>query len=197
MSGRIAHVAKGVAYRVGNSGRGIRRWIRRGYKRWDNDLLMTRADPNCPFVGHDEHGPNDECYGHMVVTHWRRLMLRDMFRDPLGRLRLRKPVDRMTLPQVLRLLSPDGYRIRTPEQILNLRPVRRGRGHPVWEPKADVRFERSRPWIYLAGLHDQYGVPLEVRALRHLGGRDAGLRRVRAARRGARRAGVDISAWTI
>ncbi|MFZ2173493.1 MAG: hypothetical protein WAW17_05545, partial [Rhodococcus sp. (in: high G+C Gram-positive bacteria)] len=70
-------------------------------------------------------------------------------------------------------------------------------GHPVWEPKADVRFERARPWVYLAGLHDQYGVPLEVRALKDYPSDDAGLRRVEAARRGAARAGVRIRAWTI
>ena len=197
MAGRIAHVARGVGYRVGNSFRGVRRWIRRGYRRWDNDVLITKPDPECPYTGHPEHGPDDQCFGHMVVTHWRRPLLRDMFRDPLRKLRLRTPVDRMTLDEVLRLRSPDGYRIRTPEQILRLRPVRRGRGHPVWEPKADPRFERARPWVYLAGLHEEYGVPLEVRALKHLGGRNAGVRRVEAAKRGAGRAGVKIRAWTI
>lgn len=196
MTSRIAHVARGVGYRVGNSYRGIRRWIRRGYRRGDHDLLMTKADPECPYVGHPEH-VDGVCRGHLVNTHWRRPMLHDNFEDPDGQMRERKPVDRMTLDEILRLRAPDGYRIRAAEEILRYRPVRRGRYVPVWEAKADPRLERSWPWVYLAGLHEQYGVPMRVRALRHLGGHDAGLRRVRAARRGAARAGVRIKAWTI
>lgn len=191
---RIAHVAKGVPYRVGNSISGIRRWISQGYRRGDNDILLTRADPNCPYTGGHVNG---KCRGHGVVTHWRRPMLRDAFRDPHGKLRIRKPVDRMTLDQVLRLRSPDGYRIVRVEKVLRMRPVRRGRYIPVFEPKADPRFEQTWFWEHLADVAQDAGSTYQVRAIKHLGGDGAGWRRVRAARRGARRAGIEIQAWTI
>lgn len=195
MSGRIAHVAKGVGYRVGNSIRGIRNWIRQGYKRGDNDLLLTKADAECPYAGGHVNG---KCLGHGVVTHWRRPMLHDNFDDPDEEMRERKPVDRMTLDEALRLRSPDGYKIVRVERVLRMRAVRRGRYIPVFEPKADPRFEETWFWEHLADVAQDLGVVYQVRALKHLGGHDAGWRRVRAARRGARRAGLtDLDAWTI
>ena len=197
MTNRIAHTAKGVGYRVGNSFRGIRRWLRRGYRRGDHDLQITKADPNCPYLRHPEH-VGGICRGHLVNTHWARPLLRDKFRDPTRQVRLRQPVNRMTLDEVLRLHSEDGYKIRTPEQILRFRPVRRGRYVPVWEPKGDPRFKRLWPWIYLAGLHDEYGIPLQVRSLRDHPNPGDGVDRIAAARRGAKRAGnVPIKAWLI
>lgn len=124
-------------------------------------------------------------------------MVRDAFRDPLRKLRTNTPTDQMTLDEARRLRSPDGYAIRTPQDILNLRPIRRGRYIPVWEPKDDVRFEQTWPWEYLAGIHEAAGVPLEVRSLRDEPTQGAGTRRIQAARRGAHLVGADITAWEI
>lgn len=190
----IAHVAKGVPYRVGNSLPGIRAWIRRGFRRGDNDVLLTKPDPHCPYTGGHVNGV---CRGHGVITHWRRAMLRDAFRDPLGKLRIRTPINRMTLDEVLRLRSPDGYRIVRVERVLRMRAVRRGRYVPVLEPKDDDRFEELWFWEHIADVAQDAGSDYQVRALEDLGGPGAGTRRVQAARRGARRAGLEIKAWTI
>ena len=150
---------------VENSPRGDWMAKRRGKRGTDLDILMTAADPHCPYRGHPEH-VDGECRGHVVNTHWPRLMLRDGFRDPFDKIPHTTPVHRMTLRQVLRLAAgrwPRRYHVRTIERAL--RHCGRLGIVAVLEPKGDPRLEQLWVWEYIAKVADAVGCEVSARAL--------------------------------
>ena len=153
--GRIYHVKFPLMKHVENSVRGIRRAARRLFKAIDLDILITKADPDCPHHGHPEHGPGDVCRGHLVGCHWQKLLRRDKFRDPQHRIALDAMVRNLTLDQVLRLKTVDGYRVSPIERLLRVCAMR----HLValLEPKDDKRFELAWPWENIALVGEDLG----------------------------------------
>ena len=91
--GLIFHTAKGQPYHVGNSLRGLVIAKRRGFDGIDLDVNASSDDV-------------------IFATHWGRPMLRDGFRDPLGKLPRATDVHRMTATEVRRLRTADGFQIR-------------------------------------------------------------------------------------
>lgn len=91
---RIFHIAHGTPYHVENSITGLHKAKRAGFKHIDLDAQVTKD-------------------GHVVITHWSRPMLRDGFRDPLHKLGRHRKVASLTLEQVRRLRTRDGFRIHT------------------------------------------------------------------------------------
>lgn len=167
-----------------NSRRGVRaarRWLRRLFGWIDLDELMTKADPDCPLKGDDEHGPDDICRGHRVCTHWDYPMIRDRFYDPEGLIDPHTRVRDMTLAEVQRLTTKDGYRISRTHVLVAL-CVRLKVGAYL-EPKDDPRFEQDWPWQYMARVRKRTGARIRVRSIKNFGGFKAGYRRVLAARR--------------
>jgi glycerophosphoryl diester phosphodiesterase len=82
--------------------------------------------------------------GAIVVTHWPRPMIRDGFRDPKKKLRRTRTVASMTLAQVQRLRTKDGYRILTLSEALEA--CADAKVKPVLEPKDDRRFNDPELW---------------------------------------------------
>lgn len=160
--GRIYHVKYPVMKHVENSVRGIRRAARRLFKAIDLDILITKADPHCQHVGHAEH-VNGKCLGHIVGCHWQKLLRRDKFRDPEHRISLDAKVRNLTLDQVLRLKTVDGYHVQPIAVLLRTCAMR----HIValLEPKNDARFALSWPWNYIALIAEDLGTTVSVRAL--------------------------------
>lgn len=163
---RIFHVAWPIRKHVENSIRGIRRAARGGYDAIDLDLLITADNV-------------------IVVTHWDRPMRRDGFTDRLHRLNHDLRVRDMTWGQVQRL-EAGGYRIMRVERALE--ECARDRVIAYFEPKGDARFEQDWPWRHIAAVAKREGTRVRVRAIRNYPSRNAGLRRVRAARRNGFRA---------
>lgn len=159
---KIYHVAKGVAYHLENSIRGIRKAARLGYGAIDLDLNMTKD-------------------GVIVCTHWNRALLKDGFVDPLKRIQVNALISELTWAQVKRLRAPEGYRIQRLETML--RECKKNRIIAYLEPKGDKRFELDITWVYIKAAAKRAKCKIRVRSIRHLGGRNAGVRRVRAARR--------------
>lgn len=147
-----------------NSLRGIRFASTHGYGWIDLDLQITSD-------------------GVIVVTHWPRPQRRDAFRDPRRKISRDTPVSRLTWAQVRRLRTSDGYRIRRIETMLRA-CAKYGIGAYV-EPKGDRRFELDAPWRHMKAVAEDVGADLRARSLRDLGGRDAGWRRMQAAKRNA------------
>ena len=183
----IFHLSFPFKKHVENSIRGVRLAARRHFVWTDADLLITKADPDCPFRAHAEH-IDGVCHGHIVWTHWDRPMERDDFFDPLGLLDPHTRVRNMTLREVLRLRTKDGYRIHSVAVLFRVCAAQNVGAYV--EPKGDSRFEQDWPWAYLKGLSRTRGARLRARSLRNLGGLRAGVRRVRAARRNHVRANV-------
>jgi glycerophosphoryl diester phosphodiesterase len=143
-----------------NSLRGIRKAARRGFDEIDLDLQMTKD-------------------GAIVVTHWPRPMIRDGFRDPAGKLRRTRTVASMTLAEVTRLRTKHGgYRIQ-PLRAALAQCARSGIGARL-EPKGDRRFENEALWVGVKREADALGAKVRGYSIRNLGGRGAGVRRVRA-----------------
>ena len=166
-----------------NSLRGVRRarrWLRRLFGWIDLDDLITKADPDCPLDGDDEH-VDGRCLGHQVGTHWDRPMKRDRFHDPEGLIDPSTRVRDMTLAEVERLRAPGGYRISRIHVLL--RECARLKVGGYVEPKDDPRFEQDWPWQYLARVRRRTGARVKVRSIKNFGGFKAGYRRVLAARR--------------
>lgn len=145
-----------------NSLRGIAYAASHGYDWIDLDLQITSD-------------------GVIVVTHWARPMKRDAFLDPRRRITRNTSVSHLTWKQVQRLRTTDGYRIVRVERALRA-CARHGIGAYV-EAKADKRFERDWPWKHMCAVAEDVGCELQARSIRDLGGRDAGWRRMQAARR--------------
>lgn len=182
----IFHLSYPFKKHVENSIRGVKMAVRRHFTWIDCDLLITKADPECPHVGHPEHGPNDECFGHIVWTHWDRPMLKDGFYDPLGLIDPHTRVRDMTLNEVLRLRTKDNYRIHSVAVLFRVCAAHNIGAYV--EPKDDPRFEQDWPWVRLRGLSRQRGVRLRARTIRNFPTPGAGRRRARAARRNGVRA---------
>jgi hypothetical protein len=172
-----------------NSLRGIRKaarakkWVRKGlrlrrvrrYTETDLDQQMTKADPHCPVC------KPGTCKGHMVGTHWPEPMVHDGFRDPLGKLPRHTKVSEMTLPEVQRLEAGPKrhpYRIMTVEREL-LECARVNIGARL-EPKGDKRFEDVEVWRPVKAYADSVGAHVRGYSIRNLGGKGAGVRRVRS-----------------
>lgn len=145
-----------------NSLRGIRFAATHGYGWIDLDLQITKD-------------------GVIVVTHWARPQRRDAFHDPRRKIGPDVPVSHLTWKQVRRLRTTDGYRIVRVERALRA-CARYGVGAYV-EPKADKRFELDAPWAHMKAVAEDLGADLRARSIRDLGGRDAGWRRMQAAKR--------------
>jgi Glycerophosphoryl diester phosphodiesterase family len=86
------------------------------YRRNNSLTGLRHAARNTKAIDLDVQVTKD---GVIVCTHWSRPMLRDGFRDPLGRLRRTRSIESMTWKQVKRLRSKDGHRIRTLHWMLN------------------------------------------------------------------------------
>lgn len=161
----IGHVQAPIPKHVENSNRGDRRAKRQGKDGNDLDLQITKADPNCPLVGHPEH-VDGECLGHILNTHWLQVLLRDRFRDPQKKIGLHARIDHLVLAQALRLVAgrrPRRYHIRTIEQALT-HCARIGLV-AVLEPKGDHRFRQDWVWQYIRKVAEQVGCTVSVRAL--------------------------------
>jgi hypothetical protein len=147
---------------IENSLRGIRLARRRRYDAIDIDLQITEADPHCPLGPDDPEHVDGVCYGHVVGTHWARPMVQDGFHDPQHRIPRYTKVRRMTIAQVLRLVSGRS-RINRIARLLR-RCARLGVAAVV-EPKGDPRFRQDRVWEYIVAVADDVGATLSVRAL--------------------------------
>lgn len=171
---------------VENSIRGIKRAARRHFRWIDLDILITKADPHCPLPADDSEHQGGVCLGHVVACHWDRPLLRDGFIDPTGGLHKRARVRDMTLPQVLRLRTKDGYRIRRIRVLMRVCAAQ-SIGAYV-EPKDDPRFELDWPWKHMRNVARLRRVRLRARTIRDFPTIGAGIRRARAARRNGVRA---------
>lgn len=140
----IAHPARGQAYHLFNSIRGIRRAARRGFKRIDLDLCITRD-------------------GVIVVNHWPRPMLHDGFYDPLGQIARRAAVHTLLWRQVRRLRTRRLYRISTLRRCLQA--CARHGITAVIEPKGDSRFTDPDTWARIDAMRAETGAQVEVRVL--------------------------------
>lgn len=90
--GKLFHV-DGQPYHVENSWLGLRLAKRGGYDGIDLDVNASKDDV-------------------IFATHWGRPMMRDGFRDPLGKLPRTTDVHDMTAAEVRRLRTADGFQIR-------------------------------------------------------------------------------------
>lgn len=183
---RIFHLSWPRRKHEENSLRGIRaarRWLRRlrvAFGWIDLDELITKADPDCPLAGDDEH-VDGVCRGHQVGTHWDRPMERDGFHDPKGLIDPHTRVRDMTLAEVQRLRTADGYRIRRIHILIRACAIAKVGAY--LEPKDDPRFEQDWTWQYIARVRRRTGARIRVRSIKNFGGFKAGYRRVLAARR--------------
>lgn len=144
----IFHPRKGQPYHEVNSLRGIDRAVALGFDEIDLDMQMTKD-------------------GHIVVCHWSRPLLRDGFRDPDGKIARTRQVRDMTLAEVSRLKTKDGYRIQTLNKCL-ARCAEAGIAARV-EPKVKVFYQRW-PWENIAKAANGYNVTVRMYALRnHVG----------------------------
>jgi hypothetical protein len=190
--GSIFHVQFPRMKHEENSDQGDREARRRHKRGTDLDLTISAPDPNCPLKGDPEHGPGDVCRGHVLNNHWLRALLRDRFRDPLRRIGKRARIDRLTWPQVHRLVAVTRgrrYRIRRIRRALR-RCARRGLVAVV-EPKGDHRFRLDWPWLYIFAVAQDVGCTISVRAL------PENAEALVAARRVAASMGEHVEAWRI
>lgn len=95
----VAHKPDRDRYRAWNSRMGIRKAAAAGARALDVDMQVSA----------------DEVF---LATHWERPLLRDGFRDPLGRVTRFARVDHMPAYVVQRLRSEEGYRIRPVAELL-------------------------------------------------------------------------------
>ena len=176
----IFHLSYPFKKHVENSIRGVKLAARRRFKWIDADLLITKADPDC------RHCAPGVCPGHIVWTHWDRPMVKDGFYDPLRLLDPRTRVREMTLDEVLRLRTKDGYRIHRVETLFRVCAAQNIGAYV--EPKDDPRFEQDWPWRRLKALSRLRRVRLRSYTLKDFPTLGAGVRRVQAARRNGVRA---------
>lgn len=162
---RIFHVKWPTPKHRENSLRGIRYAARHGYTHIDLDLLITRDNV-------------------IVGCHWQRPMVHDKFYDPAGIIHRGMRIKSLNWAQVRTLRAGRGlrrYRIQRVERLL-AECARRGIVAYL-EPKDDKRFEEDWPWQHIAAVADDVGAHVMVRAIRDFPTTDAGVRRVKAARR--------------
>lgn len=118
-----------------------------------------------------------------VATHWPYLD-RERFNDPLGLVSPDAALADLTLPEVRRLRSDDPvpYRILTMVEMVRA-AARLGLEGIEWEVKGGPAFERPRTYSRVLEAANDVGIAINVKTLVHIGGRDAALRRLRAAKR--------------
>lgn len=129
--GQLYHVHKGTPYHVENSLRGVREAAKLGYVGIDLDANADACDV-------------------VWATHWGRPLLRDGFRDPLGRLSRFAQVHTLTSGEVARLRTPGDprYRIQTAGRLIK---AARRRGLLVeLEAKSSPPLYGRRAWLNLA-----------------------------------------------
>jgi hypothetical protein len=190
--GSIFHVQWPRMKHEENSNRGDREANRRGKRGTDIDLTISEADPKCPLHGDPEHGPGDTCRGHILRNHWLRALLRDRFRDPLKKIARRARIDRLTWPQIHRLVAVTRgkkYRISRIRRAL-LHCARLGLV-AVLEPKGDPRLKLDWPWEYIFAVAEDVGCTIAIRAL------PENKAALATAKRVATRSGVHVETWEI
>lgn len=118
-----------------------------------------------------------------IATHWPRVD-RERFNDPLGLVSLGAAFADLTLPEVRRLRSSDPvpYRISTMVEMVRA-AARVGLKGIEWEVKGGPAFERPSTYRRVLDAANKVGIAINVKTLAHIGGRDAALRRLRAAKR--------------
>lgn len=146
--GKIFHVDKGTPYHVENSLRGVALAKRLGYDGIDLDVNASS---------------DDVVFG----THWGRPMLRDGFRDPLGKLSRDTDMHRITSEQVGRLRTSDGYRIRRVSTLI--KGARRLGLSVEVEAKPSPPLYEKRAWQNLADELDGKTDGVLVKVLLDLG----------------------------
>lgn len=126
---RIAHKPDRDRYRAWNSRIGIRKAAAAGASALDVDMQVSRD-------------------GVFLATHWERPLLRDGFRDPLGKIGRFTRVDHLWASDVERLRSEEGYRIRPVHQLF---PTAKRHGVTLClEAKEDHRLVHPEAWAQLA-----------------------------------------------
>ena len=117
-----------------------------------------------------------------VATHWPRAD-RERFNDPLGLVSPDAVFADLTLPEVRRLRSSDPvpYRISTMVEMVRA-AARVGLEGIEWEVKGGAAFERPSTYSRVLDVASEVGIAINVKTLVHIGGRDAALRRLRAAK---------------
>lgn len=118
-----------------------------------------------------------------VATHWP-YVDRERFNDPLGLVSPDAAFADLTLPEVRRLRSGDPvpYRISTMVEMVRA-AARVGLKGIEWEVKGGPAFERPSTYSRVLEAANNVGIAINVKTLAHIGGRDAALRRLRAAKR--------------
>lgn len=156
---RIFHKPKRQPYRWANSFRGIDRAKRAGYKQIDVDAQITKD-------------------GIVVALHWA-LLIRDRFRRGGKALPAGVKVSDLTWAEVRKLRSPDGYAIRSVEQIF-ARARRRGL-RVFLEVKGDPRFADPQVMTQVKGAAIRTGCEVRVMTLQNIPGAQARLKAAHAA----------------
>ena len=118
-----------------------------------------------------------------IATHWP-YVYRERFNDPLGLISPDAAFADLTLPEVRRLRSGDPvpYRISTMVEMVRM-AARVGLTGIEWEVKGGAAFERPGTYSRVLDAANEVGIAINVKTLAHIGGRDAALRRLRAAKR--------------
>jgi hypothetical protein len=118
-----------------------------------------------------------------VATQWPSVD-RERFEDPLGLVSPDAASAELTLPEVRRLRSGDPvpYRISTMVEMVRA-AARVGLKGIEWEVKGGPAFERPSTYSRVLDATNTVGIAINVKTLAYIGGRDAALRRLRAAKR--------------
>lgn len=156
----IWHKKHSQPYHVENSLRGIRFAAAHGWDEIDLDLNISKDNI-------------------IVNTHWSRPLWKDGFKDPQHKTKKMTFVKSMTWATLSRLYADPGhYKINTLQTAL--RECKKHHIGARLEPKADKRFEDVETWIPVKKYADKHGVKVKGYSIRNLGGRNAGVRRVKA-----------------
>lgn len=118
--------------------------------------------------------------GVIVATHWPRPLLHG-FHDPLGKIAHHAHVGTLTVAEVQRLRTREGYRIWTAVELLECSKTQGIT--PCFEVKEDARFQRWHTFNQLREASTRLAWPLVVMTMPHLGGRNRGYKRLAAAHR--------------
>ncbi len=118
-----------------------------------------------------------------VATHWP-YVHRERFDDPSGRVSPDAAFADLTIPEVRRLRSddPEPYRILTMVEMVRA-AARLGLEGIEWEVKGGPAFERPSTYSRVLETANDVGIAINVKTLVHIGGKNAALRRLRAAKR--------------
>lgn len=155
-------------YRLQNSFRGLR--------------LAAEADT---WIDIDSQYCWDSARRHRIpiATHWPDTG-REQFTDPVNRIDRDAAFADLTLPEVRRLRSTDPvpYRISTMEEMVRA-AARIGLKGIEWEVKGGTAFERPHIYRQALAAAAEVGLKINVKTLATIGGKQAALRRLKAAKR--------------